>query len=435
MKKIVFICLSLSCLTAAVAQESKTSTDSITKNSFNRWTIEGFVGHAKGNKPFAPGYYSSNPNSFLGTVEANSYDLGARYMISPKFGVKGALSYSKIKSSDESGSLPFEMRQIGISIQGVANLGRVLDLNEYMGRFGLLAHAGVKIDQLTSRTENVNYGVDEYLGGLVIGLTPQFRVADKLSLMFDLSFQKNLRQNLTYDGSVSDLSNNLNGELITASLGLSYSFGKEKMHGDWAKLDENNLEEIKALEKRIADIETLMNDTDKDGVPDYLDTENNSIAGVAVDTKGKMVDINRNGVPDELERYLEKSYAAKNEADSNNAAVVKKLINEGYVTTYFDFGKSKPTNVSTEGIDFMLTYLRNNPTANAQIIGHADEIGANEVNEKLSKARAEAVKDILVKAGVNASRLTTISSGEDTSVDPASTGARKLVRRVTFRVN
>lgn len=435
MKKIVLICLTLSSLTSVVGQENKNNTDTLTKKSFNRWTIEGFVGHAKGIKPFAPGYYSSNPNSFLGTIDANSYDLGARYMISPKFGFKGALSYSKIKSSNDSGSLPFEMRQIGISVQGVANMGRVLDLNEYMGRFGLLVHAGVKIDQLTSRTENVNYGVHEYLGGLVIGITPQLRIADKVALMFDLSFQKNLRQNLAYDGSVSDLSNNLNGELITASLGLSYSFGKEKMHGDWAELDEKNLEEIKALEKRIGDIETLMNDTDKDGVPDYLDSENNSIAGVAVDTKGKMVDINRNGVPDELEKYLEKSYAAKNATDSNNTAVVKKLINEGYVTTYFDFGKSKPTNVSTEGIDFMLTYLRNNPTESAQIIGHADEIGTNEVNNKLGKARAESVKDILVKAGIDASRLSTLSSGEDKSVDPTSTGARKLVRRVTFRVN
>ena len=47
-----------------------------------------------------------------------------------------------------------------------------------------------------------------------------------------------------------------------------------------------------------------MNDADKDGVPDYLDVENNSIAGVAVDTKGRMVDKNTNGVPDELENIL-----------------------------------------------------------------------------------------------------------------------------------
>jgi OOP family OmpA-OmpF porin len=50
-----------------------------------------------------------------------------------------------------------------------------------------------------------------------------------------------------------------------------------------------------------------------------------------------------------------------------------KAINGGYVATYFDFDKSTPTNVSTEGIDFILTYLRNNPSASVDIIGHADE--------------------------------------------------------------
>jgi OOP family OmpA-OmpF porin len=104
------------------------------------------------------------------------------------------------------------------------------------------------------------------------------------------------------------------------------------------------------------------------------------------------------------------------------------------VATYFDFDKRKPTNVSTEGIDFMLTYLRNNPTASIDIIGHADEIGKSPYNDKLAKDRAENVKQTLVKAGINPSRLNAISAGEDTSVDASSVEARRLVRRVTFRV-
>jgi OOP family OmpA-OmpF porin len=44
------------------------------------------------------------------------------------------------------------------------------------------------------------------------------------------------------------------------------------------------------------------------------------------------------------------------------------------VATYFDFDKSTPSNVSTTGIDFVLTYLRNN-RASVDIIGHADELG------------------------------------------------------------
>ena len=114
--------------------------------------------------------------------------------------------------------------------------------------------------------------------------------------------------------------------------------------------------------------------------------------------------------------------------------MIKKLINLGYVTTYFDTAKVNPTNVSTEGIDFIRTYLLNNPSDSIDIIGHADEIGANEYNNKLSKGRSLAVKDILVKSGIDVSRLNIVVLGEDNSVSIDSSGARKLVRRVTFKI-
>jgi OOP family OmpA-OmpF porin len=41
---------------------------------------------------------------------------------------------------------------------------------------------------------------------------------------------------------------------------------------------------------------------------------------------------------------------------------------------------------------------------------------------------------MLVAAGVDADRLTHTGSGEDTSVDKSSGGARQLVRRVTFKL-
>jgi OOP family OmpA-OmpF porin len=148
-----------------------------------------------------------------------------------------------------------------------------------------------------------------------------------------------------WDGTYAEIENNLNGQLVTTSLGLTYSLGRNKLHGDYTILKDKNIEEIDALNKRVGDVETLMNDTDKDGVADYLDQENNSVAGVAVDTRGKMVDVNRNGVPDELERYIDKS--SKETSEKSNSDMIKSLVNDGYVTTYFDTAKVKPTNVST----------------------------------------------------------------------------------------
>ena len=436
MKKNTLLSLLLTSSLSVLAQENKVKKDTAS-SEYNKWTIEASVGQAKGVRPYSAGYFSSDPGAFLGKPQANAYSLAARYMFSPIFGIKGGLHFEEIKNIKNNGSLPFKMQQIGVSFQGVVNANRLFKIQEPMGRLAILLHGGLKIDAMTSKTPNIiendhNYNQTEYNGGLLIGITPEFRISKKMSVILDVTIQNNYRQHFNWDGTYSEIENNLNGQLVTTSLGLTYSLGRNELHGDYAILKDKNIEEIEALNKRIGDVETLMNDTDKDGVADYLDQENNSVAGVAVDTRGKMVDINRNGVPDELERYIDKS--SKETSEKSNSDMIKRLVNEGYVTTYFDTAKVKPTNVSTEGIDFIRTYLKNNPTASVDIIGHADEIGSNERNDALSKGRAEAVKAILVKAGIDASRLNVVSSGEDTSVAVDSEGARKLVRRVTFKI-
>jgi OOP family OmpA-OmpF porin len=154
-----------------------------------------------------------------------------------------------------------------------------------------------------------------------------------------------------------------------------------------------------------------------------------------VDSKGRAIDLNNNNVPDELENYLIANYVnKKDQSTATDNELIRNLINGGYVATYFDFDKTNPTTVSTEGIDFILTYLRNNPTASVDIIGHADELGRTAYNDKLSNERAANVKKILMKANIDASRLNVIAAGEDNSVEKDSEGARKLVRKVTFRI-
>jgi len=436
MKKITLLSLLLASTASVLAQKNEVKKDT-TPSDYNKWTIEARVGQAKGVRPYSLGYYSSDPGTFFGKPQANSFSLAGRYMFSPIFGLKTGLHFEEIKNIKNNGSLPFKMQQIGISFQGVVNANRLFKIQEQMGRLAILIHGGLKIDAMTSKTANIiendhNYNVTEYNGGLLVGVTPEFRVSKKLSLILDVTVQSNYRQHFNWDGTYSEIENNLNGQLVTTSFGLTYSFGRNELHGDYTILTDKNIEEIEALNKRIGGVETLMNDTDKDGVADYLDQENNSVAGVAVDTRGKMVDINRNGVPDELERYIDKT--SKETSEKSNVDMIKRLVNEGYVTTYFDTNKVQPTNVSTEGIDFIRTYLKNNPTATVDIIGHADEIGSSDRNDALSKGRAEAVKAILVKAGIDASRLNILGTGEDTSVDVDSEGARKLVRRVTFKI-
>lgn len=447
MKKITIFLAALTFTSFGFSQENEE--EAVGNESFNRWTIEGGVGYSKGIRPYEKGYFSGNPGSFLGATNVNNYNLGARYMISPTFGIKGTFMYDLLKNDTDTNSKNFEMEQLSFTLQGVINMNRLLKIEDNLGRFGFLFHAGIDVAQVTSQTPNEvendqNFGVTEYNGGFIFGITPQFRITNRMSLFMDVSLLKNFRQHFNWDGSYSDTDNNLSGELVTTGFGLSYSFGQDKMHGDWAVIMDPKLEEIEGLEKRIDDMESLMNDTDKDGVPDYLDQENNSLAGVAVDTRGRMVDLNKNGVPDELEMYFKNNgmlpgsgNSGTKGADGKSASgsEARNLINGGYVAAYFDTAKTRPTNVSSQGIDFILTYLRENPDAKLTIYGHADEIGTSESNVKLAAARAESIKNVLVRAGIDAARIMIASEGEDASVDPNSAEARRVVRRVTFKVD
>jgi len=419
--------------------------------TFNKWTVEVVAGQSKGTKPYSQGYYSSNPDKVLGAFKFNSFGVAARYMFSPKFGLRvgGALD----RFENIPGSKRFETEQLRFDVQGVVNAARLFNVEDQLGRLNLLIHAGFVYSRFTPKLDTgvdpdlqlpgeaggvSNEGFTENNLGVMIGFSPEFRITKKLAIIADFSTIANFRQHFAWDGHYSNRDENLAGQMIAGTIGLTYSFGSDELHGDWAIIEDPKSQEFEELDKRIGDLESMMNDADKDGVPDYLDVENNSIAGVAVDTKGRMVDINKNGVPDELENFLQTNFATKETvtqaAATANEEMVRKLINDGYVTTYFDTNKTKPTNVSTEGIDFMLTYLRNNPSATIDIIGNADEIGKTDYNINLANKRAESVKAILVKAGINASRLNVVSKGEDTSVDKDSDGARKLVRRVTFKV-
>lgn len=427
MKKLLLTFTLVSALTMSAQTEPvKVTTEaSDTDSGYNKWSVELNGGVNKPQNPFTPGYNTSTPSPW-------NADLGVRYMFNNKFGIKGDIGYYKFKSGDDSAD--FESDYYRASIQGVANLGRIMNFETWTKTLGLLGHAGAGYAQFKSDGQSYT----DRMGNFIIGLTGQIKLSDRIVLTGDFTSITNVRQNYSFDGNTNVSSaRGFNGGIFTGTVGLTVYLGKHAKHADWYVESDKTKEDIENLQQRVGDLETMLNDSDKDGVPDYLDVEPNSITGVAVDTKGRAVDRNNNGVPDELESYLQKTYGdgvlGKENTPTNNE-LVKALINDGYVTTYFDFDKTTPTNVSTEGIDFILTYLRNNPSASVDIIGHADEIGRSAYNDKLSNGRANNVKNTLLKANIDASRLNVIPAGEDNSVDKDSPGARKLVRRVTFRI-
>jgi peptidoglycan-associated lipoprotein len=58
-------------------------------------------------------------------------------------------------------------------------------------------------------------------------------------------------------------------------------------------------------------------------------------------------------------------------------------------------------------------YLNTNPKLIVSLEGHCDERGSSDYNMALGERRSKAVKDALVMAGVQASRIRTVSFGEE----------------------
>lgn len=418
MKKILLtlvFALALNTLSAQNESVEKKAVD------FNQWSFELAGGFNKPQRPLTAGYSTS-------VISPYTVDLGVRYMFNNKFGLKGDFGYNSFTGKDE--SISFDTKYYRVDLQGVANLGRMMNFETWTNTFGLLGHAGFGLSFLERKDPTY---VKDRMGNFMVGVTGQIKLSDRIALTGDFTTITNAKQNVAFDGSSANEIRGFNGSLFTGTVGLTVYLGKNAKHADWTIDNEDRFD---AIDARFMAIENKMLDSDKDGVADYLDEEANTPAGTMVDTKGRSIDKNNNGVPDETEAYVLKNYVS-NTANSpllSNNELITSLINGGYVAVYFDFDKSTPTNVSTEGTDFILTYLRNNPTATIDIVGHADEVGRSAYNDKLSNARANNVKNTLVKANVDASRLNVIAAGEDTSVDIDSENARRLVRRVTFRV-
>jgi len=75
-----------------------------------------------------------------------------------------------------------------------------------------------------------------------------------------------------------------------------------------------------------------------------------------------------------------------------------------------------------------------NPGYRLQIIGHTDNIGGDNFNQRLSVERAKAVADFLIRAGVPANRLLTDGRGELEPIDTNnSESGRQQNRRVAFQ--
>ena len=118
---------------------------------------------------------------------------------------------------------------------------------------------------------------------------------------------------------------------------------------------------------------------------------------------------------------------------STNAAYLKAAEADPvlrYTVIYFDFNKSEIKADVREILSHHARFMQAHPGVKLRIEGHADQRGTSGYNLALGEARADAVRTILEAYGVDGSRISVISFGEEQpAVDGNTEEAFKLNRR------
>jgi peptidoglycan-associated lipoprotein len=98
------------------------------------------------------------------------------------------------------------------------------------------------------------------------------------------------------------------------------------------------------------------------------------------------------------------------------------VVNAGE-RVFFDYDSSAIRADAQPILDAQASWLSRYPQVKVRIEGNADERGTREYNFALGAERANAVKEYLIRKGVSAGRIDTVSYGKERPIDPGETEA------------
>ena len=127
----------------------------------------------------------------------------------------------------------------------------------------------------------------------------------------------------------------------------------------------------------------------------------------------------------------------KTASDTVNINVIRPAVKQiVFEDVHFDFDRYSLRPEATRALDEAVTAMQQNPNLRIQIEGHTCNIGTAEYNLALGDRRANSVRDYLTSRGIAATRLGTVSYGEERPKhDNAREETRRLNRRAALVVN
>lgn len=183
----------------------------------------------------------------------------------------------------------------------------------------------------------------------------------------DKQWQAYVEPSLVYvnNKSVNDFKYNINDAVFSVKAGVNYKFGNSNGKHNFA-------------------IEQLRDQAEIDGLNAKINSLRSDVDAAKASAAAKDAKIA------ELQKAL-------NDCQNKPAPVVETKAANLQPSVVFAQGKSTVEKSQLPNIEMIAKYMKNNKDSKVKVSGYASPEGSKEVNQKISEARANAVKNILVK--------------------------------------
>lgn len=449
LKALTIICLFAVALNAVSYGQTDKDTGTV---KYNTWsvTLSGgsmlFYGDLR-QFDFYPISKQNGKDWYGFTTDISERNIGFGLTVSkqftPIFGVQGQLQKGKLSGVKRNANAYFTADVLKYSINGTVNFTNLFFPNSKKHSFSFYGIAGVGyVDfktvekKISTNAEIQSYGYGDF--GQKRKQTTELVVPLGLGLKYKLSPK--------LDFGVECILNNINTDKLDAhvrantakdkygytAITITYKIGKNDKTLEWVTAKEMESDELTplfaAINKKIDSLGSKLND---------IDNKVGTLQKDVADLKDppKEADDDGDGVPNSKD--LEPN-TPKGNLVNFHGITIPKAGTGGTVTiagaplfsAFFAVNSTHIDILNQEKIAAAAKMLKEDPNLKFELVGHADKTGGVLYNELLSKRRAKAVCDLLVKSySIDSARLTITGKG---ITEPLSKEILSVNRRVDF---
>lgn len=155
-------------------------------------------------------------------TDFKSAQIGVRYMFTEYVGAKLSYGYNQFEDSENS---DFGVDYHRLVLEGVYNM-------QFANRFGVLAHGGLGV----ALANPSSIDDEEYTAIFTLGLTPQFKISERVAVFVDATYLVSASQQYYFNGQLIDADfPSRTASFATFSIGANIYLGKNSKHADWSR--------------------------------------------------------------------------------------------------------------------------------------------------------------------------------------------------------